>query len=212
MYNEQLDRQIRLFGLNTQNKLAKCTVTVTGKGNLITAEILKNVILLGVKEVRTTREIIVEAEKMIRGAVDELNREVKITVFKQKAIENILNIEHNRVGAVTKVMNSLLKTSNLFCRREKIDNKYNFAFIVDEKCKEYADFYYICSECECLIKNQFKHVDCLAKAQKKGKEMRQEKEINVCKNHLLGAMAVQEYIKIVEGKETHTEFLCLKDI
>ena len=52
------DRQIRLFGIETQEKLKNTTIIIDGTANNIASEITKCVILLGVKEIKTTQEIV----------------------------------------------------------------------------------------------------------------------------------------------------------
>ncbi len=48
--SERYDRQIRVFGLNTQQKLSQCNLLIIGT-NLLTQEILKNLVLTGVRSI-----------------------------------------------------------------------------------------------------------------------------------------------------------------
>ena len=61
------------------------------------------------------------------------------------------------------------------------------------------NFYYICSNCLTFIKNTYKHDNC-ANLRFNFQQEYNSKCLLMAKEVLLGAMSVQEFIKIIEGK------------
>jgi len=77
------DRQIRLFGVETQEKLRKMKVQLIGTPNLISAEILKNVVLLGVVSVVASKEIIEEVKKIVPDPLRLINPDLVLETSEQ---------------------------------------------------------------------------------------------------------------------------------
>lgn len=73
MDNEKYDRQIRLFGVETQNKIASISVKVAGDINYISAEILKNLVLLGCTRIHVKEELVKFTKKLVPDDLNEIN-------------------------------------------------------------------------------------------------------------------------------------------
>lgn len=182
------DRQIRLFGIETQEKLKNTTIIIDGTANNIASEITKCVILLGVKEIKTTQEIVNKTEYLIKNKLKDINEHVKITILPS----NILEKEVNTNLLSFKTILTLLKLN-------KIKKTFNFSFIIDKKIANGNNFYYICSNCLTFIKNTYKHDNC-TNLRFNFQQEYNSKCLLMAKEVLLGAMSVQEFIKIIEGK------------
>lgn len=74
------DRQIRLFGPEIQEKLSEIKVQVLGNPNLVSAEILKDIVLLGVKKVVTDEKIIEETARIVPDTLKTINPELEIEI------------------------------------------------------------------------------------------------------------------------------------
>ncbi|KAM0679853.1 SUMO-activating enzyme subunit 1 [Glugoides intestinalis] len=80
------DRQIRLLGFETQQKLYKMKIQVIGSANTVSAEIIKNVVLLGVGSVVITSKMLEEAKKLVPDALNAINESLKIE-FSDSAVD-----------------------------------------------------------------------------------------------------------------------------
>lgn len=76
--SDKYDRQVRLFGEETQNKLFDLKVQVLGTSNPISMEIIKNVVLLGVQNLTIEQEMENELKKFIPNTLNEINENLKI--------------------------------------------------------------------------------------------------------------------------------------
>lgn len=72
------DRQIRLFGVETQKKLLSATVQVSGTDNFISAEILKNLVLLGVEKIFVSKKILEFTKKIVPDDLSKINKNLVI--------------------------------------------------------------------------------------------------------------------------------------
>lgn len=158
MDQTKYDRQIRLFGEETQQKLFNLKVQVLGTSNPVSMEIIKNIVLLGVQHIVVEEEMIEEVKKFIPNSLKEINENLKI--------------EYS-----TAVQDS------------------NFLFVIDNKLetKENIAFYFICSKCFTI-----KFSNCCHECKESVTGML------LAKHCLVGAYAVQEFIKYIQGKSyTH---------
>lgn len=73
MDSVKYDRQIRLFGEKTQEKLCSTTVQILGSSNLISAEIIKNVVLLGVGKIIIYKSMLNEVSKIVPDSLQSIN-------------------------------------------------------------------------------------------------------------------------------------------
>lgn len=147
------DRQIRLFGAETQEKLCSMKVQVLGTVNLISAEIVKNVVLLGVGKIIISRELLDETKKLVRNAL--------------KCINPTLVIEFL-----------------------DFPTKCDFTFSIDVDSKNRSACYFICSKCLSINSETHSH-DCIPL----------ESDLLEIRHCLVGALAVQEFIKFAQGKD-----------
>ena len=167
----KFDRQIRLIGLEGQKLLNKKVVAVLGKQNLVSAEIVKNLILLGFKEVKTTPEIMKEVYKIMPDKIPNL------TIYKH---------------GLWAIFEMILKYFLLIFNIKKTEP--SFFFIVDETCHfnfkkmNENNCCFVCSKC--LIFNNFQCNKNHVKKQKITEEF-------IPKQFLLGAITIQEYLKFL---------------
>ncbi|ORD93476.1 hypothetical protein ECANGB1_2169 [Enterospora canceri] len=182
------DRQVRLFGTETQERIGGTTVVVAGRANKISAEIVKNVVLLGVYEVRTTEEIALEAERLIKGDLETINERVKIN----RKLRND-SIGRMRVGHGYGIVGRLL---DYFRGESKNDKSSLFYFLIDQDHSGLdVGYYFVCSGCRTAVKNSCVH-QCIRK-EGAGADNRM---LELAKDLYVGATVVQEFIKIVDGK------------
>ncbi len=73
MVDARYDRQIRLFGEETQKKLFKIKIQVLGTSNAISMEIIKNIVLLGVQNLVIEKSMEEETRKFIPNSLKEIN-------------------------------------------------------------------------------------------------------------------------------------------
>lgn len=93
--NEELkkyDRQIRLFGVDTQHKLINTTIVIvqtntSKKETLISGEILKNVLLLGVNKIFCNKETLDSFYKLSPNSIKDLNKSVNLSIISKKDVE-----------------------------------------------------------------------------------------------------------------------------
>jgi len=199
--NEKYDRQIRLFGEETQNKLLSMTVQVIGGKNLIPCEIIKNLALLGVNNLIVEEEALDRLKKIVPDDLTAINE--NLTVTKSHKLENcdfLFSVDYDPVIATTK------DTKDLKNREEMADDLKNADIgiaegIDDTKSKgkkvRIENAYYICSKCSLMKSNRKIHV-C-----KKKQQMPANVKAMEC---LIGAFAVQEFLKIIQDKPYVEEF------
>lgn len=78
MDTEKYDRQIRLFGLETQQALSRMTVQVVGGDSLVSAEIVKDIVLLGVSKLVAAEGPLAAAERMVAGRLCDINEHIVV--------------------------------------------------------------------------------------------------------------------------------------
>lgn len=159
MDSTKYDRQIRLFGEETQRKLCSLKVQILGTSNAVAMEIIKNVVLLGVETIAIEESMLEETKKYIPNSLQEINENLKIQ-FKDKIIES------------------------------------DFLFLIDQSYSgELKNYYFICSKCFTIKFSESEHV-C--------KDI--ENDSILAKQCLIGAFAVQEFLKLIQGKRNCNEF------
>ncbi|ELA42619.1 uncharacterized protein VICG_00371 [Vittaforma corneae ATCC 50505] len=148
------DRQIRLFGVETQEKLCSMKVQVLGSVNLISAEIVKNIVLLGVGKIIISRELLDETKKLVPDSLQCINPALEIMFL-------------------------------------DFPTECDFTFNIDIESRNKSSFYFVCSKC--LSINAETHIhDCVPL----------ETDLLEVKYCLVGALAVQEFIKFIQGKDS----------
>jgi len=143
MRNEDIvkyDRQIRLFGVETQKKLLGATVQVFGTDNFISAEILKNLVLLGVGKIFVSKKILEFTKKIVPDDLSKINKSL-VVEFSDK-----MESCHFRfiVDSVS------LNADTVACESESLM----------PICS-----YFVCSRCLTLIFNGYEH-ECVQKEDK----------------------------------------------
>lgn len=184
------DRQIRLFGTDVQEKLGHKRIILTGNANNTSTEILKNLVLLGVKEIITTREIVEKTSSIIKQKIDEINMNVKINVMSKSKIKETYFAKKETF------LSKLCNTFKLYMGK-KAEIEDTFVFLVDKNANPDADFYFICTACNTLHLNTC-HDEC--------KQVHKNTVSNAClqttEELYIGSIAVQEFVKIIkDGKD-----------
>lgn len=85
---EKYDRQIRLFGIETQSKLVNTKIAIlqSSTPSLVSGEILKNILLLGVNEIYCDQETISSFKKICPTSFKEINKNVNLEIIKKEEI------------------------------------------------------------------------------------------------------------------------------
>ncbi|KCZ76507.1 hypothetical protein H311_02496 [Anncaliia algerae PRA109] len=88
---EKYDRQIRLFGIETQKKIQETPLVIvqtnkTKKHSLIGGEILKNILLLGFNIIYCDEEILSSFNELCPNPHNELNKNVKLTMISKEDV------------------------------------------------------------------------------------------------------------------------------
>ena len=181
-----LDRQIRLFGTKIQEKLRKYRIIIVGHPNAIAQEIFKNFILLNVQEIITTKDILESTNKSIKKDILKTYTAVNI---------NIKGIEQIRMQYLGQKRGRIQEWIDFFFSKKE-DMKRTFCFLIDEVYTPECNFYFLCTKCQQMYLNKAEHECSFSK---------QQKSENVClalaKDFYLGSVAVQEFIKIIKGKQ-----------
>lgn len=147
------DRQIRLFGFETQSKLLSFTIQILGPINYTSSEILKNLTLLGVKKIIVRDKLLEYTKKLVPDDLTRINK-------------------------------------NLIIEISEVYKKSDFLFIVDEMpdlLPESVNYYFACSKCLSILFSDSNH-ECV---------LNDNMCIVAC-YCLLGAFAVQEFLKFVQ--------------
>ena len=172
MDSSKYDRQIRLFGLETQKKLINLKVQVLGLQNAVSMEIIKNIVLLGIGTVVINKKMIEEIQKYIPNSLLEINENLKIE-FSETVVES------------------------------------DFLFLVDLEIENLSkNYYFVCSMCY-TVKWSSSHSHCENDRNNKNDKNDLEKfspELILAKQCLIGAVSVQEFLKLVQGKRYSEEF------
>lgn len=153
MDSKKYDRQIRLFGIETQEKLCSMKVQIIGDSGYVSSEIIKNLVLLGIGHIVVQEAMLECVKKIIPDPLDKINENLRIEV------------------------------SNEVSRSD-------FIFIIGLELKTILPGFYICPKCLMFKMEDFDH-PC----------NKTEIECKVAKEFLLGALVVQEFIKLIQGKE-----------
>lgn len=153
--NTRYDRQIRLFGFRVQNHIAKIRVQVIGIGNAIVAEIIKNLVLLGVNKIVIEEGALKDFYKLVPNKITEINKNLEV-IYSNNVIQA------------------------------------DFLFIMDRIINSPTDFYFVCSKCYLIKKNNCVH-NCV-----------ENNARDIVLDCLIGAIVVQEFLKIIE-KKSHLE-------
>lgn len=123
------DRQIRLFGFKTQEKISQLTVQILGEINYVSTEILKNLVLLGFQKIIVKPELINFSYKIIPDSISEVNENVLI-----ETAENAVKCDFT--FNVSKIP---IKGCNICPHCYKITNKEEINSDEDHSC-EIAEF------------------------------------------------------------------------
>lgn len=119
--SERYDRQIRVFGLNTQQKLSQSNILIIGT-NLLTQEILKNLVLTGIRSISI------------------------LSTDQTSPILGILGNESNREEIITRCNQINSNVSVHFITNPSIDNlhfdQFDAVFVTD---LSYSTFNFPCS-------------------------------------------------------------------
>lgn len=157
---DKYDRQIRLFGIETQSKLAGLKVQIMGSANFSSCEILKNIVLLGVGKVIVQKDILDYTKRLVPDDLMDINESLVIELSDERR-----------------------ESEFLFCVDRPIEDDRN----------NRSSVYFVCSKCLTIKMDGFAHecsgadsvdLSCMAARQ--------------C---LVGGFAVQEFIKLVQGKK-----------
>lgn len=162
---EKFDRQIRLFGLKTQERLCDLTVQVFGGTSFIPCEISKNVVLLGIKKLVLEPDILLRTKQLIPDGLEEINDQLQLEVSEKIVGSDVL-------------------------------------FIVDGE-REYPsqNLYSVCSKCFLIQKNKVLHTCSPRDTVNNGgnSSLGPLAVMALAEECLVGAFAVQEFIKSIEG-------------
>lgn len=74
------DRQIRLIGKDTQERLFGMTVQVLGTTSAISSEVIKNLVLLGIKKLVVTKDAINEIKKYVPDNLSHINPNLNLEI------------------------------------------------------------------------------------------------------------------------------------
>lgn len=197
MMSEKFDRQVRLFGLETQEKISKMKIVVLGRDCPISSEIIKNLILLGVSEIITAEKHIKEVNSMIKGDISSINKATKITVLSSSdAKKYFKKNQPTTEGIYKKVVNGIKSSLSSVFKKTQEEEGDVFGFLIDKTVDDVKNFYFVCSKCKVFIKNSCTHETCEEIVPKFQKN-------NVClifaKDMLIGSTVVQEFIKMAQG-------------
>lgn len=169
---EKYDRQIRLFGIETQKKLKNLKILIKSKKSFIAAEILKNLVLLGVEHFTVDTNVIEMYYKLVPTRLEDINKDVKI----ETGCELKNGIDCNQQD---------IRKNSDDC---KISRDFDFSIYVDKVGKGI----YVCSSC--LMYDFDSTCDCIG-----GKSAKPAEEHNLPRECLLGSILVQEIVKNING-------------
>lgn len=172
-YEKKYDRQIRVFGFTTQEKLQNMRVTLyTSTNNYVSAEIVKNLVLLGVADLKINKRAEECVLRMIPGGIKDINEKLRLEVFDDAASMT----DHSSTGSCS--MNEQEVNVTI-----QIDN-----FVVNG----FGRSFYVCSKC-CMFGDTCDH-HCV------------ETEHKIENECLLGAVLVQEMVKMLSGENYQKEY------
>ncbi|KAI4292402.1 hypothetical protein PAPHI01_1676 [Pancytospora philotis] len=167
---EKYDRQIRLFGKSTQERLCGLTVQILGHTSFIPCEIAKNVTLLGVKKLVLEEAVLAKTKRIVPSDLQVINEQLEIELA-----------------------------------AAPVDS--DFLFVVDGKEEHPGrELYSVCSSCFLIQKNRVEHVCDAAGMPSLGDDGERSGLVSagmarLAGDCLAGALAVQEFVKIIEGRE-----------
>lgn len=157
------DRQIRLFGIETQSKLAGLRVQILGPANFSSCEILKNVVLLGIGKVIVQRDILDHTKRLVPDDLMDINEDLVIELSDERR-----------------------ESEFLFC----VDRS------IEDDSTNRGNVYFVCSKCLTIKTDGFAH-EC--------SDVENTDSIDlscvVARQCLVGGFAVQEFIKLIQGKQ-----------
>lgn len=178
------DRQIRLFGMETQKKLRNMTVQVYGSGSAIVGEIVKNLVLLGVNWLILQKAAELDYDQLVPNKMAEINELVTVQYEEE-----------------------IVKSDFLFIVGEMADLDRTVG--LDSAIG--TPYYFVCSRhaCHTLRKSAMRHEcrqDGSADTQQNGPESIQAEVGLRARQCLIGAFAVQEFLKAIQGKRHVAEY------
>lgn len=168
------DRQIRLFGFETQQRLSEMTVQILGGTTLISCEIIKNVVLLGVHKIIVEEQALSSIKRIVPVCLKDINE------------------------------NLVIEISN------KVESS-DFLFTVDKRA-DASNSYFICSKCLVIKKGGGVHECTACAGQSDGSIESTVQSVignDACRaatECLVGAFAVQEFLKTIQGQEHVKEY------
>lgn len=158
MDTAKYDRQIRLFGAETQSRLMELKVQILGLANFASSEILKNLVLLGVGKIIVQKDILDHTRKLVPDDLTEINESLAIELSDE-------------------------------------EKDPEFLFIVDVPAEDSnihgARMCVVCSRCLTIRMGSSGHECDAADA---------DSSCTVARQCLVGGIAVQEFVKLVQGK------------
>ncbi|KAG0442383.1 SUMO-activating enzyme subunit 1 [Dictyocoela muelleri] len=174
---EKYDRQIRLFGIETQKKLKNLKIKIKSKKSFIAAEILKNFALLGVEYFILNTNVTEIYKKLVPTDVHEINKDIKI-IFQY-------DIDNNK-----KLINENKDVTSIKKEEYKID-QCDISIHVDMD----GDGIFVCSNC--FLYDFDDKCKCIANDYTNNRS----KENDLVRECLLGSILVQEILKKINGEK-----------
>ncbi|KAM0679037.1 hypothetical protein BDAP_000416 [Binucleata daphniae] len=112
------DRQIRLFGYETQYKIKNLKIKIFAyKNNFCAGEIIKNFALLGVTEMKMNKLALESFDKISVNSLSEINEAIKVTIESEDNKENVSSNENNGNNEI------LYDNKDSNCDESVMDNK-----------------------------------------------------------------------------------------
>ncbi|ELQ75152.1 SMT3/SUMO-activating complex, AOS1/RAD31 component [Trachipleistophora hominis] len=150
-YEKKYDRQIRIFGFTTQEKLQNMCVTLyTSTFNYISAEIIKNLVLLGVTNLKINKRAEESVLRMIPGGLQAINDKLRLVVFDD--IVDVIDYSKTEDNVADEHAESL---DIIIAVDYFVQNERRNSFYVCSKCYMFSDNCdHNCVETEHSIENE----------------------------------------------------------
>ncbi|KAI5172590.1 hypothetical protein PAEPH01_1766 [Pancytospora epiphaga] len=190
------DRQIRLFGFKTQEKILHRSVQVLGTPSSISSEIIKNIVLIGTGKIIISKELLVKTKDLVPDDLTRINEKLEVitqdtpTECDFMFLIDYASIEFDSDGSTrgTIVFNSG-------------DDTFSPLY------KSSIPFYFICSKCLIITKNNTNH-DCTNRCSQDEEEegaIVPRGLVSLAVDCIVGAFAVQEYLKFIVDPENSVD-------
>lgn len=218
-FQKKYDRQIRTFGFSTQQRIQNTSLILyTETENYISAEVIKNFVLLGINELRINKKAEASLGELLPDSVTDVNEGLCFRVYdtidslRLELKQSMLNGKEGVVLDKLKVSDgerpapddstgqkgSVDETERTDCPTEELRNldetgKIQILIVIDCFFELNADFtFYICSKCY-SFSDTYSHT-CNTKEQ------------SIENDCLLGAISVQEIIKMFSNENYRRQY------